>query len=191
MTKTRRCPICEQGTVRPVATRAAMPYRHVTALEPAWEVRIPTCDNCHERLIDGNTARSLDAALEAALQTLQTQLVNEAIDQLATVKTQRQWEKRLGLSPGYLSRLKSGKEGSVVLTTLLSLLAQAPSRQWKQTEAIWSGRDQAAAEVLSFPARGATIASTFHFQQEASSQSASVSQLRDSQCVVARFEEAA
>jgi hypothetical protein len=109
------------------------------------------------------------------------------------VKAPRQWEKRLGLSPGYFSRLKSGKESSVVLTTLLSLLAQAPARQWKQLETIWSGTSPLEGEVLPFPARGTTIVHTFQLQQEGSGLSASVSapQLHEAQTVVQHFTEEA
>lgn len=189
MRKNKRCPICEQGTVSPIATRERMPYRHVTALEPAWDVRVPTCNHCHERFIDAATARALDEALEAALQSLQTRLVDEAISRLGTAKTQRQWEKQLGLSPGYLSRLKTGKESSVVLTTLLSLLSQAPAQQWKQVERIWSGDHAEGSDVLAFPHQGSTIATTLHVRQESSSQTVSVSrfQLREVKCTEAEF----
>lgn len=137
-TRTRRCPLCEKGTVALVASREPMPYRHVVSLQPAWPVRVPTCDRCHERFINTATARALDESLEAALLALQQRLVAEALQRLGAVRPLRQWEKRLGLSPGYLSRLKTGKESSVVLTTLLTLLAQSPARQWSHVESIWS-----------------------------------------------------
>lgn len=137
-TRSKRCPLCEKGTVSPVPSREPMPFRHVTALQPAWPVRVPTCDRCHERFINTATARALDEALEAALATLHRKLVVEAIERLGGVHTERQWEKRLGLSPGYLSRLKAGKESSVALTTLLVMLGQSPARQWSQIGALWS-----------------------------------------------------
>jgi hypothetical protein len=115
-----------------------MPFRHVAALKPAWPVRVPTCDRCHERFIDTATAGALDEALEASLIALNRALVDEAIARLATVHSERQWEKRLGLSPGYLSRLRSGKESSVALTTLLVLLSQSPARQWSHLDRLWS-----------------------------------------------------
>lgn len=163
-TKNKRCALCEKGTVTPVATQTPMPHAHVTALKPAWPVNVPTCDHCHEQFINTATARALDAALEAALQALQARLVSQAIERLGTVRTQRQWEKRLGLSPGYLSRLKTGKEGSVVLTTLLGLLAQAPARQWQQVEALWSGQEHVSGEVVDFPEAQATT-TTVHLPQ--------------------------
>ena len=136
--KTRRCPLCEKGMVSALASDAPMPFRHVTALKPAWSVRVPTCDRCHERFIDTATARAMDEALEAALVTLNRSLVTEALKRLASVHTEREWEKRLGLSPGYLSRLRAGKESSAVLTTLLVLLSQSPGRQWTHLEGMWS-----------------------------------------------------
>ena len=136
--KARRCPLCEKGTVGPLASEEPMPFRHVAALRPAWPVPVPTCDRCHERFINTATAKALDEALEAALVTLNRSLAAAAIGRLASVHTERQWEKRLGLSPGYLSRLKAGKESSVVLTTLLMLLSQSPARQWHHLESLWS-----------------------------------------------------
>lgn len=136
--KTRRCPLCEKGKVSPLASQEPMPFRHVACLKPAWPVRVPTCDRCHERFFDTATARSLDEALEAALATLNRTIVEGAIERLASVHTEREWEKRLGLSPGYLSRLRAGKESSVALTALLGLLSRSPERQWKHLEQLWS-----------------------------------------------------
>lgn len=140
MIKTMRCPLCEKGTVTPVSMREPMPYRHFAALEPAWAVDVPTCDRCGERIINKATARALDASLEAALRKMQSILIEEALTRLETVKTHREWEKRLDLSVGYLSRLKSGKESSIALTTLLILLSQSPARSWERLNAIWSPR---------------------------------------------------
>lgn len=172
-TKHKRCPACEKGTVTPIPTQTPMPYRHVTALRPAWPVNVPTCDQCREQFINTATARSLDAALEAALQSRQTQLLSDAIERLGTVRTQRQWEKRLGLSPGYLSRLKTGKDGSVVLTTLLGLLGQAPARQWRQVEDLWSEHEPSTGEVVDF-ARAQATTKTVHLPQVLAAQTTAV-----------------
>ena len=136
--KRKACPLCEKGTISAVATREPMPFRHVVSLQPSRPIPVPTCDRCGERFIDTATARALDEALEEALLTLNQNLVADAIERLAAVHPERQWEKRLGLSPGYLSRLKAGKESSVALTTLLVLLGQSPTRQWSQFERLWS-----------------------------------------------------
>lgn len=143
--KKRTCPACGVGTVEQVQTRAPMPFRHAPSIVPAWPVAVPTCDHCNEQFINAATARALDAALESTLQATQTRIIEESIASLTTVRTPREWEKRLGLSPGYFSRLKAGKEGSVALTTLLSFLARSPARAWNQLEAVWSAAKEAKA----------------------------------------------
>jgi hypothetical protein len=115
-----------------------MPFRHLSALVPARAVAIPTCDHCRERFIDDATALALDSALEAAFATRQHELLKASIEVLCTRRTQREWEKRLGLSPGYLSRLKAGKESSVALTTCLLLLAREPDLAWDRVVEVWS-----------------------------------------------------
>lgn len=136
--KKKTCPVCGIGSVAEVQTRRPMPFSHAAAVAPAWPVAVPTCDHCNEQFINAATARALDAALASTLQNTQTRIIEESIASLATVKTPREWEKRLGLSPGYFSRLKAGKEGSVALTTLLAFLARSPARAWNQLEEMWA-----------------------------------------------------
>ena len=107
---------------------------------PAWAVKVPTCTECGERFIDAATAKAWDEVLEAGLVERQRRLLAESIARLTTVRLQREWEKRLNLSPGYLSRLKAGKECSVPLTTLLALLAEAPAASWEKVAGLWSER---------------------------------------------------
>ncbi len=138
MRKNQRCPACEQGRLIAVPSVAPMPFRHVPSLIPAWPVPVPTCEACGERFIDDATGKALDEALESALARKQHELLLGAIASLCTERTQRDWEKRLAISPGYLSRLKAGKESSVALTTCLVLLAQSPATAWDRVGQVWA-----------------------------------------------------
>lgn len=137
-TKLKRCPACERGVLEARPTRDAMPFRHAPSVVPAWSVDVPTCTVCGERFVDAKTAKAWDDALEAGLAESQRRILAEAVARLSEVRLQREWEKRLGLSPGYLSRLKAGKEGSVPLTTLLAILAEDPEVAWAQVGRLWS-----------------------------------------------------
>lgn len=137
-TKPKKCPACERGMLVARPTRDAMPFRHAPSVQPAWSVDVPTCTSCGERFIDAKTAKAWDAALEEGLAVQQRRLLSRALDRLSAVRLQREWEKRLGLSPGYLSRLKAGKDCSVPLTTLLALLAEAPELAWEHVGRVWS-----------------------------------------------------
>lgn len=137
-TKSKKCPACERGQLVARPTLEAMPFRHAPSVVPAWPVNVPTCTSCGERFIDAKTAKAWDEALDEGLAVKQRRLLSEALDRLIDVRLQREWEKRLGLSPGYLSRLKSGKECSVPLTTLLALLAEAPQAAWERVGRVWS-----------------------------------------------------
>lgn len=137
-TKPKKCPACERGLLVARSTRDTMPFRHAPSVVPAWPVDVPTCTACGERFIDAKTAKAWDAALEEGLAMRQRRLLSEALDRLSDARMQREWEKRLGLSPGYLSRLKAGKECSVPLTTLLALLAEAPEAAWEHVGRVWS-----------------------------------------------------
>lgn len=137
-TKPKKCPACERGLLVARPTRDAMPFRHAPAVVPAWPVDVPTCTACGERFIDAKTAKAWDKALEEGLALHQRRLLSEAVERLSDARLQREWEKRLGLSPGYLSRLKAGKECSVPLTTLLALLAEAPDAAWERVGRVWS-----------------------------------------------------
>ncbi|MFZ5440932.1 MAG: hypothetical protein ACOZQL_13065 [Myxococcota bacterium] len=137
-TKPKKCPACERGVLVGKPTREAMPFRHAPAVMPAWPVEVPTCTECGERFLDAKTAKAWDEALEEGLAAHQRRLLAAAVERLSSVRMQREWEKRLGLSPGYLSRLKAGKECSVPLATLLAILAEAPEVAWDQVGRLWS-----------------------------------------------------
>lgn len=136
--KPKKCPACEVGVLVGKASSEAMPFRHAPAVVPAHPVDVPTCTNCATQFIDAKTAKAYDEALQESLDAHQQALVSNALERLSDVRLQRQWEKCLGLSPGYFSRLKSGKDCSVPLMTLLALLAESPVSAWERVARIWT-----------------------------------------------------
>lgn len=138
VTKSKKCPACERGLLVGNPIREAMPFRHAPAVMPAWPVDVPTCTECGERFLDAKTAKAWDEALDEGLATHQRSLIAAAVDRLNSVRLQSEWEKRLGLSPGYLSQLKAGKECPVPVATLLAVLAENPEDSWARLDQIWS-----------------------------------------------------
>lgn len=149
MITTDRCPACERGSIAPRKSIPVGVFRHLSKLPAAWEVEIPTCDTCGEEFIDRKVAAALDEAFEASLGELRKQMVESSLARMTEVLPQREWEHRLGLSPGYLSRLKGGKESSVALVTLLGIIGLAPRAWSEKIEALWlNGGTLPAAPIL-------------------------------------------
>ena len=78
-------------------------------LEIPASIRIPTCRNCGVRWFDEATAATLDDALEPIYQrTLRNRLGQDLSALLGRGVTEARIEEALGISRGYLSRLRSG-----------------------------------------------------------------------------------
>lgn len=127
---TKLCAECGERAVSPraVAGRTS-PWKQFASLLVPADVQIPTCSNCGAEWIDRKTAAVLDAALERAAAERLTKLAREALEVLGASMSQRDLESELGLSAGYLSKVKHGKETpSAQLVGLLALLAVRPAR---------------------------------------------------------------
>lgn len=114
-------------------------FRNIRALAVPEDIPIPTCTRCHAEYIDPGTAARLESAL---LKTYREELnyrVRQAIDAVTRYISQRKLELLLGLSQGYLSRLRAGHGNpSPELVSHLALLAHdAPSRL-KELQDYWA-----------------------------------------------------
>lgn len=137
----KTCPTCN-GEVREVAVAGRrVHFRTVPDLEVPEDVPIPTCSNpdCGEEWLDREGAARVDAALVPAYQEVLASKAEAAITKLREMgASQRGVERALGLSAGYLSKLKSGKETTALLVAALMLLADAPERPpLERLRALW------------------------------------------------------
>lgn len=138
--KTFICPSCNKGEVKDVArVGRRMHFRNIPDLEVPAEVAIPTCLNpdCGEEWMDRAVSARVDEAMKEAYQVALTAKAEAAISKLKKKAPQRDLEKLLGLSAGYLSKLKQGKETTAPLVATLMLLAANPSRV-DELRALWS-----------------------------------------------------
>lgn len=122
--KAPSCPFCG-GRVRMLRR---VSYRLIPDMETTEPV--PSCALCHEEWYNGKVA----AALEADYQEVLRRRASLAVDALVEHRTQQALERMLGLSAGYLSKLKSGKHTSGALVVLLSLLAVEPEERLAEVE---------------------------------------------------------
>ena len=132
-----RCSTCGEGEVSPLALpgRTAR-YKNMAALPIPDDLAIPTCGACGAEWIDRPTAKAVDAALEREYQERLRQLAVTDLQQLAASHvTQRRLERLLGLSHGYLSKIRSGaSRPSATLVSCLHLLASDPDRRLREME---------------------------------------------------------
>jgi hypothetical protein len=138
--KSFECPACGQGTVAPRGGNGrAFPYKQVPALEIADELELPTCDACGEMFMSAAVTKKLDAHLERQYLHLLAATVKTAIARLAAHAPQQELEQLLGLSHGYLSKLRNGKkDASPMLVGELMLLAENPKARVGELRRHWA-----------------------------------------------------
>jgi DNA-binding transcriptional regulator YiaG len=100
------------------------------------DLSIPTCNSCGTEWIDRPTATALDKALEERYQGRLRELAVADMDTLAALGiTQQRLERLLGLSQGYLSKVRSGaSRPSFTLASCLRLLAKDPEHRLREME---------------------------------------------------------
>jgi hypothetical protein len=116
-----------------------MPFRNMSALAVPSTFAIPTCDHCGNEWIDPKTAVALDEALQGAYANELHQRLDAALEQILTLGIpQRRIEQLLGLSVGYLSRLRGRRgDASAQVVSALVLLAGDPKRRLKELDQLW------------------------------------------------------
>ena len=139
-----RCPHCGAKSVR--ARKGAgrtIPYRTMPTMELPVDLEIPSCGRCMRLYLDRMDAETLSNALqEQFLASLHTRICI-AIDTLSQHISQRRLERLLGLSQGYLSRLRAGAGNpSPELVCHLALLCQDPEARLAELERFWSLSDE-------------------------------------------------
>lgn len=119
-----RCVACNEGEIVAVTSPGRRwRYRNIPDLELPADLAIPTCSLCGEEFIDRAVAAEIDRALTPRFEALLTAKAQQALGLLGKQGVpQRELEPLLGLSAGYLSKVKRGKETSAQLVAALMLL---------------------------------------------------------------------
>lgn len=133
------CPACEVGHLHPVRKASRrMPIRQIPDLEVPVDVPMPTCDHCGAEILGDGDLAALDAAMNGAYARALAAKSEEAIRELGRVIHQRELERLIGVSAGYVSKLKNAQsEPRGPITALLMLLADEP-RLLDRLRVLWS-----------------------------------------------------
>lgn len=132
------CPQCNRGDIeRRPGPHRRMAYRHISDLELPPTLELPTCSACGELWLDAKTTRRVQEALEAEYRRQLTLKAERALDTLQPHLPQRELERLLGVSAGWLSKVKNGREPSAPMTAVLMLLAEQPERV-EELRRLWS-----------------------------------------------------
>jgi len=139
--KLRRCRECGEGMVRPPregGSEDAVP-EHVRACR-AQHARHPDLRQVRDEWIDPKTAEALDEALQGVYaDELHKRLEAALVTILASADvSQRRLEQVLGLSVGYLSRLRTKRgDASAQLVSAFVLIAEDPKRRLSALDHVW------------------------------------------------------
>ncbi len=127
--KAGKCPCCGHHAVRPTAQPGRVCRYRNTALTLPPDLLVPTCRRCKHLLLSFDSMPELAAALESTYRAELVQRAAAEITKLSRRLSQRKLEVALGVSQGYLSRLRAG-DGvpSASLVSLLALLASDAAR---------------------------------------------------------------
>ena len=141
-----RCAECGNGRVRPLAKAGRQTHHKTMMLEIPAELEIPTCDTCSAEWFDDTAARKVDEVLDGIYRHELRERVRAAIDTLTEHVSQRKMERMLGLSHGYLSKLRNGTcDPSPELVGNLALLARDPQKRIRELGEYWGVADDDAA----------------------------------------------
>jgi len=111
----------------------------MSALAVPNTLAIPTCDHCGNEWIDPKTAEAIDEALQGAYAEELHKRLEAALVAIASAEiTQRRLEQVLGLSLGYLSRVRAKRgDASAQLVSTLVLIAEDPKPRLSALDRAW------------------------------------------------------
>lgn len=135
-----RCAECDEGTVRLLAKPGRRASFHfVPNLTVPADLAIPTCDRCGAEWFDADAASAYDAAMATVLEGELRARARRLIDRILQDLTVAEAEWALGVSQGYLSRIRSGKrKPSIEFVHHLAELSAQPRQRLQFLENFWN-----------------------------------------------------
>ena len=133
------CPVCGETALEMRRGPGRTMKHRLLEVDVPSDFPLPECGSCGARPINWRTAELLDPVLEKAYQQKLSALVGADIERLEKVKPLYEWERELGLSAGYLSKVRNEKAPSAQLVALVRLLANEPNRRAELAD-LWAGR---------------------------------------------------
>ena len=132
-TTTRRCGQCGARAVGGVARAGRLTMYRNLELEVPAHVVVPTCAKCGAEWIDEAAAKALDEALERVYESKLRTRLDAALEKILSEEgSQARVERVLGVSPGYLSKLKLGRRSpSAEIVWRWPWCPRAPNADWR------------------------------------------------------------
>jgi DNA-binding transcriptional regulator YiaG len=124
----RSCFTCGEGTIALRNARGLIiPYRDEREVPIDGDVEVHLCDRCGEMMLDEDAALRLDAAQEPAYRRIRVRRAAEAVQGICVALdiTQRELERLIGVSDGYVSKLLHGRRVPDATTLRLLHLVRA------------------------------------------------------------------
>ena len=142
-TMKRLCGQCGERAVIGLARAGRTTAYKNMELEIPAHVAVPTCVKCGAVWIDEPAAQALDDALEGVYQKGLRERLDTALKTiLHEEKNQTRVERLLGISPGYLSKLKLGKRHpSAEFVSMLALVSKSPKRRLAELDKFYHPHD--------------------------------------------------
>ena len=138
--KERRCRECGEGTVRLVAQQGRKAVYKLLELDVPPTLVIPTCDHCGAEWHNDDTAAAFSEAMDDAFRRELVTIAQRALERIeqASVR-QADVERAIGLSPGYLSKIKRGERTpEPALVAQLAIISMNPSARLSEAQRAWS-----------------------------------------------------
>lgn len=136
----RRCRECGEGTVQLVAKPGRRTTYKFLELEVPASLEVPTCDHCGTEWHNDETAAAFDEAMEQVFRAELLAIAHRALEKLekASVR-QSDVERAMGLSPGYLSKIKRGdRSPEPMLVAQLAMISLDPSTRLSEAQQVWT-----------------------------------------------------
>jgi hypothetical protein len=136
----RRCRECGQGTVRLVAEPGRRTTYRFLELDVPVHVAIPTCDHCGMEWHNDTTAEVFDEAMEQVFRSELVTISHRALERIdAAGVRQSDVERAIGLSPGYLSKIKRGERApEPMLVAQLAVISMNPAARLSEAQKAWA-----------------------------------------------------
>lgn len=133
----RRCPTCGKGIMRRFARAGRTDvYKGLTLPLPA-DLALIECDSCGETMVNVEDARRIDDALTHEYVQHARKLVDRAVGKLQKHGVSlASVEREIGVSEGYLSKIRKTAEPSFQIVALLTLLAENPKAALSRIHAL-------------------------------------------------------
>jgi hypothetical protein len=132
-----QCETCGGDVVSLAKEGRTKMFRPGVRLSVPSSFEIPTCLTCEETYLSDEQAESLEEALAPAFAEYVAKLIREA--QRRSGVTARALERALGVTPTYLSHVRSGKPPSIQLVRLLQAFVLYPEEVHRHlAETDWS-----------------------------------------------------